>query len=265
MLGCLLSAIPVAAQNSFDENEKELERYRMMMSDPMANPGTLAVDRGEVLWFLKRGARNISLESCDLGEGPGKVEAAAAHLPRYFADADQVMDLEQRLLHCMRAVQGLDTEDVIKRRFGGPGFSSDMEDLVAFISNKSNGMKIVASLSHPKEREAAAIGEVLFYRRSAINDFACATCHGGEGRRIRFQALPDFSKPGTDAQQSIGSWPAYRVSQSQTRTLQHRLWDCYRQMRMPMPEYASEGLTALTLYLTKLADGGTVNVPAIKR
>jgi sulfur-oxidizing protein SoxA len=47
--------------------------------------------------------------------------------------------------------------------------------------------------------------------------------------------------------------------------MQHRLWDCYRQMRMPAPEYGSDGLTALTVYLSKQAAGGELNVPSIKR
>lgn len=267
LLLCLLAPVAaLRAQPAADsDGEKEIERYRAMIADPMANPGYLAVDRGEMLWALARGAKNISLEKCDLGAGAGVLDGVAAHLPRYFADADQVMDLEQRLLHCMRSLQGLDTKDVVARRFGAPGKTSDMEDLVAFISNKSLGMKYQASLSHPKERELAAVGEAMFYRRSAINDFSCATCHGDDGRRIRLQALPDLSKPGDTAREVMASWPAYRVSQSQTRTMQHRLWDCYRQMRMPAPDYASEGLTALTMYLAKLGDGATMNIPSIKR
>jgi sulfur-oxidizing protein SoxA len=47
--------------------------------------------------------------------------------------------------------------------------------------------------------------------------------------------------------------------------MQHRLWDCYRQMRMPAPDYASDGLTALTVYLAKQAEGATLDVPSIKR
>ena len=35
----------------------------------------------------KRGAKNVSLEGCDLGEGPGKLDGAYAKLPRYFTDA----------------------------------------------------------------------------------------------------------------------------------------------------------------------------------
>ena len=90
-----------------DASEKEIERYRAMISDPMSNPGFLAVDRGEILWSEKRGTKNMSLEGCDLGLGPGKLEGAYAKLPRFFADSGKVMDLEQRLLWCMQTVQGL--------------------------------------------------------------------------------------------------------------------------------------------------------------
>ncbi len=110
MLGTLCAmAGTVHAQDA----EKEIERYRAMISDPMSNPGYLAVDRGEVLWSEKRGTKNVSLETCDLGLGAGKLEGAFAKLPRYFADADRVMDLEQRLLWCMQNIQGLDTKDLI--------------------------------------------------------------------------------------------------------------------------------------------------------
>ena len=248
-----------------DATEKEIERYRAMISDPMANPAFLNVDRGEALWSLPRGTKTISLQTCDLGEGAGKVDGVYGKLPRYFKDADRVMDLEQRLLWCMETVQGLDTKDIIKRRFSGPGVVSDMEDLVAYIAQKSSGAKFAVTLSHPKEQEVYAVGEAMFYRRSAVMDFSCATCHSEDGKRIRLQGLPNLTKPGKAVQETMGSWPTYRVSQSQMRTMQHRLWDCYRQMRMPIPDYASDGITALTLYLTKNAEGGEILVPSIKR
>lgn len=250
---------------ALDASEKEIERYRAMISDPMSNPGFLAVDRGEVLWATARGTKNVSLETCDLGEGPGKLEGAYARMPRFFADSGKVMDLEQRLIWCMDKVQALDTRDVVARRFSGPGRASDMEDLVAFIANKSSGMKITPQMSHPKEQEMAAVGEELFYRRGGVMDFSCATCHLESGKRIRLQGLPDLSKPGKQPQETMGSWPTYRVSQTALRTMQHRLWDCYRQQRWPVPDYGSDGLTALTLFLNKQAAGGEIAVPSIKR
>jgi sulfur-oxidizing protein SoxA len=268
-IGSALAALVLCtiSINAFaqDASEKEIERYRAMISDPMSNPGFLAVDRGEILWSEKRGTKNVSLEQCDLGLGAGKLEGAYAKLPRYFKDADKVMDLEQRLLWCMQNVQGLDTKDVIARRFSGPGRASDVEDLVAYIANKSNDMKIEVQLGHPKEQEMAAVGEALFYRRGGVMDFACATCHADEGKRIRLQGLPNFSTPGKQAQETMGSWPTYRVSQGALRTMQHRLWDCYRQQRWPVPEYASDSITALTMFLNKQAAGGDITVPSIKR
>ncbi len=268
-IGSALAAIVICfsglAAHAQDASEKEIERYRAMISDPLSNPGYLAVDRGEVLWKLARGTKNVSLETCDLGQGAGKLEGAFAKLPRYFKDADKVMDLEQRLLFCMQRIQELDTKDVIARRFSGPGKPSDMEDLTAFIANKSNGMKIDIPLTHPKEQEMAAVGEALFFRRGGVNDFSCSTCHAEDGKRIRLQGLPNLSKPGKQAQDTMGTWPTYRVSATALRTMQHRLWDCYRQQRWPIPEYASDSLTALTVYLQKQAMGGEINVPSIKR
>ena len=264
-LCCAVSITGAFAQGSDDPTEKELERFRAMISDPMANPGFLAVDRGEALWSEKRGKKNVSLESCDLGEGPGKLEGAYARLPRYFKDANKVMDLEQRLLWCMQKIQDLDTADVIKRRFSAPGVASDMEDLVAFIANKSSGMKIEWQNKHPKEQQAAALGEAMFYRRAGVNDFSCASCHGDQGKRIRLQGLPYLKEPGKTAQETMGSWPTYRISQSATRTMQHRMWDCMRQQRWPEPDYASDGITALLAFLNKQADGGELQVPSIKR
>lgn len=262
----LAAALAASAQQpAADDGEKEIERYRAMISDPMANPGFLAVDRGEALWSQKRGAKNVSLETCDLGEGAGKLEGAYAKLPRFFGDADKVMDLEQRLLWCMDKIQGLDTTDVVRRRFSGPGRASDMEDLVAFVANKSSGMKIEPQLAHPKEKEIAALGEAVFHMRAGQYDYSCSSCHGESGKRIRLQGLPDLGQPTKDAQGAMGSWPTYRVSQSALRTMQHRMWDCFRQQRLAEPAYGSEVVTALHAYLNKQAAGAELVVPSIKR
>ncbi len=73
----VLFAFGAAAQDA--ETEKAIERYRQMLKeDPWSNPGLLDSDRGEALWKTPRGPKNVSLEQCDLGKGPGKVEGAFA-------------------------------------------------------------------------------------------------------------------------------------------------------------------------------------------
>jgi sulfur-oxidizing protein SoxA len=264
--GLALGFAGAAPAQQTQDAEKEIERYRAMISDPMSNPGYLAVDRGEELWKQKRGAKNASLEGCDLGLGAGKLEGAYAALPRYFADADRVMDLEARILWCMENVQGLDTAAVRKRPFASSGGqpATEIEALVAFASNKSNGMKFAVKLDHTKEKEMYALGEALYYRRSSVMDFSCQTCHSQDGARIRLQKLPTLEKS-KEARATMGSWPTYRVSQASLRTMQHRIWDCYWQMRMPDVAYTSDVVTALITFLSKKAEGGEIQVPSIKR
>src|SRR5688572_23396707 len=65
------------------------------------NPGELWIEKGKTLFHERRGPKNASLEQCDFGLGPGKLEGASVRLPRYFADTDKVQDLESRLVSCM--------------------------------------------------------------------------------------------------------------------------------------------------------------------
>jgi L-cysteine S-thiosulfotransferase len=249
-----------------DATEREVERYRQMLKeDPWSNPGLLEADRGEALWKERRGPKSASLEACDLGKGPGKVEGAFAELPRYFADADKVMDLEARLVWCMEKLQGLDHAQIVKRPYSKANQAgSELEALATYVANKSNGRKFTPQLDHPKEREALAVGEALFFRRQGPMDFACATCHGDSGKRIRLQGLPYLSKP-AEAREVVGQWPAYRVSQGTVMTMQHRITDCFWQMRLPLIDYGSDVAVALTMYLVNQAKGGEISAPQIKR
>src|SRR5262245_47243977 len=197
-----------------DATEREVERYRQMLKeDPWSNPGLLDADRGEALWKEKRGPKSASLEVCDLGKGPGKVEGAFAELPRYFPDADKVMDLEARLVWCMEKLQGFDRAQIVKRPYSKANQAgTELEALATYVASKSNGLKFTPRLDHAKEREARAAGEALFFRRQGPMDFACATCHADSGKRIRLQGLPLLSKP-TEARDVIGQWPGARVSE----------------------------------------------------
>jgi sulfur-oxidizing protein SoxA len=118
--------------------------------------------------------------------------------------------------------------------------------------------------THPMEKEAYELGRKLFFHRAGPWDFSCASCHGEEGKRIRMQDLPVLSKPAA-ARPVVVTWPAYRVSNSQFKTMQWRLNDCYRQMRMPEPIFASEATVAITTYLTATGKGEPYRGPGTKR
>jgi sulfur-oxidizing protein SoxA len=262
----VLLALTVARAQDQESTEREVERYRQMLkADPWSNPGLLDVDRGEALWKEKRGPRNASLERCDLGKGPGKVEGAFAELPRYFKDANRVMDAESRIVWCMEKLQGFARPDIVKRPYSKANQSgTELEALATYVANKSNGYKFKPSLKHRKEREALAVGETLFFRRQGPMDFSCSTCHADAGKRIRLQGLPFLGKP-EEARKVIGEWPGYRVSQGTVMTMQHRITDCYWQMRLPLIDYGSDVAVALTMYLVNQAKGGEITAPQIKR
>ena len=105
--------LPLLAQS-----DDPLAVGRKMLAED--NPGELWIERGKALFHQKRGPKGVSLEGCDFGLGPGKLEGAAAQLPRYFSDIDRVHDLESRLLHCMVTLQGFNRDDVVKRAISAP-------------------------------------------------------------------------------------------------------------------------------------------------
>jgi sulfur-oxidizing protein SoxA len=235
---------------------------RMLAED---NPGELWIERGKALFHQKRGPKAASLEQCDFGMGPGKLEGAAARLPRYFADTDKVQDLETRLITCMVRQQGFNEADVVRRAISPGGSSgSDVEALALYITSRSNGMKVDVALSHQKEYEAYKAGEYLFFRRSGQTDFGCVQCHGEAAKRIRLQDLVHMTdKKG--AQEVASTWPAYRGAHFVVRTMQWRLTDCFWQMRLPDMKYGSDMSIALTLYLHYQGNGAVIRVPGFKR
>jgi sulfur-oxidizing protein SoxA len=257
----VFSCSPAIAQSGADTIRK-IEEYRQALAD--GNPAELWEARGEDLWKKKAGPKSASLESCDLGKGPGVVAGAYAELPRFFADSGRVMDLEARLVHCRITIQGLTAAEAKTRPFGDGNARAENDALVAYVTSESKGVKMNVSLDHPKVREAYEIGKRIFYFRGGTHDFACATCHSETGKRIRLQDLPNLTVT-ADAQRAYTTWPAYRVSQGELRTFQWRLFDCFRQQRFPALEFTSDASIALTTFLARNANGAEFNAPSIKR
>lgn len=262
VLTALLAGIALAASAQQPKSTADaIAEYRAMLAD--GNPAELYEMKGEDLWKQKRGPKQASLETCDLGQGPGVVENAFVQLPRYFADTDRVQDLESRLLTCMQELQGFDAAAIAKTPFGKDE-QKNMEAYVAWISAASRGSRFDLPQSHAQEKKMFELGKRAFYYRAGPYDFSCATCHGESGKRIRLQDLPDLTgNPGDGV--GFAAWPAYRVSNGQLWSMQHRLNDCFRQQRFPYPGYASDVTIALSVFMGVNAKGAESIAPALKR
>lgn len=254
----VMFAQPVWAQKTASES---IDEYRAMLQD--GNPADLFEAKGEGLWTQKRGPKNASLEKCDLGKGPGVVKGAFVELPRFFADTNRMQDLESRLVTCMETLQGFNGAEIAKTPFG-KGEQTNVTALATWVAAESKGLRFNLPQNHVQEKTFYEVGKRLFFMRGGTHDFACASCHGEEGKRIRLQDLPMLTKnPGDGV--GFAAWPAYRVSNGQMWGMQLRLNDCYRQQRFPYPGFGSDATIALGTYLGVNAKGAASVAPAIKR
>lgn len=259
VLFVLALCLPSLCGGKDEHVTQEIQKYRQMLQD--GNPAELMELRGEEIWTTLRGPKNATLQQCDLGLGAGNLIGAYAQLPRYFSDTGKVQDIESRLVHCITTLQGLTVEAAIHQWYKP---NSDMEALVTYVAGHSKGKPIALPTARPEEEDMLRIGEEIFHRRAGPLDFSCATCHSQSERRIRLQELPNFGD-NTSAQNSMITWPAYRVSQSSVWTMERRLIDCLRQMRYPDADYLSDAVIALQSYLQHQARGGVMEAPGIKR
>ncbi|MCB2019746.1 MAG: sulfur oxidation c-type cytochrome SoxA [Rhizobacter sp.] len=260
LIGIAALAIAGAAQAQ-KSTADGIAEYRQMLAD--GNPAELYEAKGEALWKTARGPMNATLERCDLGQGPGVVKGAFVTLPRYFEDTKQVQDLESRLITCMATLQGFNAAEIVKTPFGR-GEQANVTALATWVASQSRGLRFNLPQGHAEERRSYELGKRAFFYRAGPYDFACATCHGTAGKRVRLQDLPDLTvNPGDGV--GFAAWPAYRVGNGQMWGMQHRLNDCYRQQRFPYPIFGSEVTIALSTYMGVNAKGAESIAPALKR
>lgn len=221
------------------------------------NPAYFVVDEGKQLFHQKRGPKNASLEKCDFGQGPGKLEGAYAKMPRYFEDTGRVMNAEARLVHCMKKHQGFSEDsDAVNSR-------GDIRALLTYIGAKSNGYEWDPPMDHPMEKAMRDAGEAMFYRRSSKMDFNCNSCHGETGQRIRASVLPNMNRP-EEWTKSV-SWPAHRVGKHSVRSPYQRIRGCYWQMRKGKIKPRSDAVIAIQSFWIDAARGQPAILPDLKR
>ena len=256
----LLAVMTVANASAQDDT---FSQYREMMGED--NPAIFVSEEGADYWSQPGGPRQVSLEQCDLGLGPGVVEGAYAGLPRYFDDAERVMDLEARLLHCMVQLQGRTWPDVSRKPYSKRGdMGTELEALVTYVAEQSQGEPLAVPQDNPAEIAAYLRGQDIFYRRMGPYDFSCASCHRQDNRRIRLQELPNITTA-EGAGLAYSTWPAYRVSQGLVRTMGWRMQNCARQQRLPQLQPGSDASVALQVFIAVNAEKTEMAAPGMKR
>ncbi len=72
----------------------------------------LHVLNGREIWFQKLGPNYKSLEKCDLGQGVGSLDGVADTFPKFFEDTSKTMTLKERLIYCIKSIQGFSSSSI---------------------------------------------------------------------------------------------------------------------------------------------------------
>ena len=242
---------------------KKIEEYRQGAGRRQSRRSWEA--RGEDLWKQKAGPGR----TCRWRPATrAKVRAwcgAYAELPRWFADAQRVMDLETRSVYRRMTLQGLSEAEAKRRPYGNGNDRSDNEALVASSPPSPLGVAMNVAMNHPKEREMYELGRRMFFfsRRAARFRLRDLPFRVGQAHPPAGPAQPDRDPRRAARLHHLARLP--RLSQGELRTFQWRLFDCFRQQRFPELVFTSDASIALTMFLARNANGAAYNAPAIKR
>lgn len=234
----------------FGDVVDEVAKQKKQMEESGISQGDLAVEQGKENFAKAKGANGKTCSTCHGANGE-KVKHAFTSMPKYYKDADKVLDLDSRIKFCLQ--KNMDEKKVEHK--------DDLVNLAFYVASLSNGQKIKTKASHAKEKEMYAIGEKLWYARAGDNDFSCSTCHEVYGgKRIRLQGLMILKLDKVSYR-----WPAYRFSNQENWTMEDRIQGCYKQMKMPKPAHFDETVTALSEYMMIKSSGAKVQIPGFVR
>jgi sulfur-oxidizing protein SoxA len=202
------------------------DEIRKLQASDAENPGMLWVDRGAALFG----------KHCSSCHAPGSMKGVAARYPQVVDG--RVVNLEAKLRH------------------NGPGFAYESQELLslaAYVAHESRGMPFAQRITP----EQAARGRLEYHRRRGQMNLSCAHCHeANPGKKLGSETL---------SQGQPNGYPAYRLEWQTLGSLHRRLRACMYGLHAELPDYGSDLLLDLELFLAVRAAGLPVETPAVRR
>jgi sulfur-oxidizing protein SoxA len=130
--------------------------------------------------------------------------------------------------------------------------SDELLALTAYVAHESRGMPV----NQPSEGSVQKGRDEYFRRRGQMN-LACTHCHDRyAGEKLGAETL---------SQGQPNGYPAYRLEWQKLGSLHRRLRACMFGLHAEIPEYGSDLLNDLELYLAWRAKGLPIEAPAVRR
>ncbi len=218
---------------------------RAMQDDEIANPATLAVLDGELLWNRKAGARQNACADCH-GKAEVSMRGVAARFPAFDAAHGRVLNLEQKINACRT-----DRQQAAPLAYE----SRDLLALGAYLGRQSRGLPIAVKAEGPMQAVIEA-GRARYVQRQGQLNLSCAQCHEG---------LADRKLVGNPITQGHATgYPIYRLEWQSVGSLQRRLRNCMTGVRAEPFPYGSAQAVELEAYLMHRARGMPMETPAVR-
>lgn len=220
---------------------------RAAEADSFANPGMLAVERGEALWNKIEGTVGKSCASCH-NEAAVSMKNVGAHYPKWDAEAKKPIDIEMQIDKCRVKNMGAEAYKAD---------SGDQVDLTTYIKYQSLGTPVKLDLAQGGMQSWWDKGKTLYYTRTGQLNLSCASCHEvNMDKMIRADHL---------SQGQVNGFPTYRFQTGGMVSLMNRFRGCVRDTRAEMPKAFSDDLLALEVYVTWRGSGLSVETPAVRQ
>lgn len=215
-----------------------------MQDDDFANPGLLAVERGEEL-FNQKHEKGKTCADCHGAQGENFNIKRLARYPVYKNRTKEIITLQERISDCRYSI----TDEPLE---------TDHPDLVAletFVRNRAHGEKVNVKTDGPVA-ELLQEGEKLYTTRYGLIDMSCQQCHDFyPGQMIRGQKI---------SQGQTNGFPAYRLATGEIANVHLRIQQCMSLLRAEPFETGSEEIKLLGLYLMSRSNGLIIETPAVR-
>jgi sulfur-oxidizing protein SoxA len=174
------------------------------------------------------------------------MRGVAAGYPAFDAKRGRPVNLEQRINSCRVAHQ---------KASALPYESKELLALTAYVARQSRGLPIAVKIDG-KTKPFLEAGRETFHRRQGQLNLACAQCHDDNwGKHLAGSMIPQAHPTG---------YPIYRLEWQSLGSLERRLRNCLFGVRAQVPEFGSDELVDLELYLMWRARGMKIETPAVR-
>jgi L-cysteine S-thiosulfotransferase len=218
---------------------------RDMQDDDFANPGYLAVDRGEELFNTLASGADRTCAKCHGEQGEGLDVQRIAQYPLYDSDTEEIVSLQTQISWCR---DGTGSKPL-------PVNHPDLVALETYVRNLAKGVPVNVNTEGPVAGVLEK-GKKIFHTRYGLIDMSCHQCHDlYTGYMIRGQKI---------SQGQANGFPAYRLDIGEMTNLNQRIQQCMTLLRADPFEADSDEMKLLELYITSRSNGLRIETPAVR-